>query len=129
MSVKKFPVEMITRGRYSRWDERSRELPRFVEATSRIPAEAGVEFGYVVRICKARGERLQFEIHHPPFNGCDGKTAPPFIGTERVRSNDLEFFLGDCIWEPVADKIGTWRLILSIRDTVIADESFDIVPA
>ena len=128
MSVKKFPVKVVSYGRYSRWDASSKELPKLQEFTREIEAEVGVEFGYIVKIQKARRETIDYAIHHPPFKGSDGEIAPTFTGTMRIPTNDYLFFIGDTLWEPLADMCGTWRLTLSIRGRLIADQSFSIVP-
>jgi len=55
------------------------------------------------------------------------KFLPPFTGDVYVRSNEWQFFLGDTVWEPVADKCGTWRLIVELEGEIMADKSFQIV--
>jgi hypothetical protein len=127
MSVKKFPVEIVSCGLYSGWDPTSKDLPKFKRSTTTVPGQLDVEFGYIVNIRKARGEKLDYCIDHPPFNGSNGEPAPPFTGTVHIKSNDWDFFLGDTLWEPLSDKIGSWRLTLSIRGRMVAEETFDVV--
>jgi hypothetical protein len=70
-----------------------------------IKSDIGTEFGYVLHINKAKGKRIDFRIDHPPFKGEDGKVRPPFTGQVFINSNQYEFFLGDCVWEPLEDKL------------------------
>ena len=127
MSIKKFPVRRVSYGLYTRWDAKSKELPELVKYTTSIPAELGVEFGYIVNIKKARREILEYEILHPDFLDTHGDPAPPFLGEVRIPSNDYLFFIGDTLWEPLHDKLGNWQLTLRIRGVVIAEETFEIV--
>jgi hypothetical protein len=45
----------------------------------------------------------------------------------RIPTNDYLFFIGESLCDPLSDKLGTWRLTLSIRSRMVADESFEIV--
>jgi len=100
----------VSHGIYSGWDPESDALPTLVSYTDTVPARLGIEFGYILRIRKARGKKLRWRIEHPPFPGKDGAVAPPFTGQFIVPASDYHFFLGDTIWEPVADKLGDWTL-------------------
>jgi hypothetical protein len=42
------------------------------------------------------------------------------------RVNDWNFYLGDTIWEPVADKLGTWRMTVESNGKIVADKSFEL---
>ena len=128
MSVKKFPVKLVSYGRYTRWDANSKDLPELLEFTHTIAGELGVEFGYVVNVKKARRETLEYEIRHPTFHAAEGAKSAPFTGSVRIPSNDYLFFIGDTLWEPLWDKFGPWRMILKIRGQVVADETFDVEP-
>ena len=119
--------ELDTWGIYTHWDRESKELPEFKECTHEIPARLGIEFGYVLKIRKGKGKKLQFRIEHPPFPDSEGRPTPPFTGEIYIRSNDWEFFLGDTVWEPVSDKIGAWRLVTELEGTILADETFMLV--
>jgi len=124
MSLKRIPAEIRSYGIYNGWDRESKELPEIVKHTHDVPAEPGVEFGYTVRIRKARGKWLRFCIAHPGIPDEDGQVMPPFEGRERIKSNDYQFFLGDCIWEPTHNKVGRWQLSTWIEDELVADQKF-----
>lgn len=127
MTKKKIEVELYSYGEYSRWDKTSKELPRILNITDHIEAEIGTEFGYILKIKKARGTKLDFRIIHPPFNDENGNPAPDFTGEVYIHSNEYEFFLGDCVWEPLHDKLGPWRLITILDGKTIADKTLTLV--
>lgn len=120
-------------GIYEPFDRDSDQLPRFLKRSIKAPARVDIEFGYILHITGGKGKKLQFEIDHPPFVDKNGKPAPPFVGEVFVNSNNYRFFLGDTVWEPVADKIGPWKLttlcdgktIAEKTLTVVAEEDFD----
>ena len=114
-------------GLYTEWDRQSKALPKIKKFTKTIPSKIGIEFGYILEIIKAKGKKLDFCIHHPPFTDSTGNIAPSFTGEVYVKTNDWRFFLGDTIWEPEHDKIGTWRLTIELEGKVLADESFEII--
>lgn len=123
MAKKKVEVELYSYGEYAEWDRGSKEIPKLVNITEEIEAEVGTEFGYVLRIKKAKGKRIDFRIDHPPFRGDDGKVMAPFTGQVFVNSNYYEFFLGDCIWAPATDKMGTWTMTTKIDGEIVATKS------
>ena len=127
MSKKKFDITLYTWGEYSTWDRSSKALPKILNITDTIEAEIGTEFGYVLKIKKAKGVKLNFRIIHPPFNDEFGQPMDDFTGEVYINSNDYEFFLGDCIWEPLDDKLGEWRLITEIEGKVVADKTLHLV--
>lgn len=127
MARKKIDIELYSYGEYSEWDRNSRKLPKIVNITHTIEAEIGTEFGYVLKIKRGKGKKLEFKIIHPPFLDEDGKLVPDFTGEYYINSNDHEFFLGDCIWEPLEDKLGHWRLITYLDGQVIADKTLHLV--
>ncbi len=127
MKRRKPEFEVYSYGRYSEWDRESKEIPKILEICTQIKAEIGVEFGYVLRIKKGKGEKITFKIDHPPFKDSQGKIAAPFIGEAYIGSNNYEFFLGDCIWEPVNDKRGKWELTTYFQGKVVANKSFLLV--
>jgi len=123
----KFEVTLYTYGEYTTWNKESKDLPRIVAITDSIEAEIGTEFGYVLKIKKAKGHLLKFRIIHPPFRDENGNPAGDFTGEVYINSNDYAFFLGDCIWEPLEDKLGPWRLITELEGKVIADKTLHLV--
>jgi len=118
---------MLSWGLYTAWDREDKALPQIKDFTEEITATPGVEFGYILQIKKARGKQIQFTIEHPPFLDEEGHLTPAFTGDVYVRSNEWQFFLGDTVWEPVADKCGAWRLIIALDGENIADKTFTIV--
>jgi hypothetical protein len=127
MSKKKPEIRMVSFGRYTPFDKQSDELPRVLEFTTEIPAEVGVEFGYILEIRKARGARLTIRIDHPPFLNEDGEVTPPFTGEQYVRTSDYSFFLGDTVWPPAEDKVGDWTLTTWLDGEQIAKKTFTLV--
>lgn len=128
MAKPKISWDMDSWGIYDNWDKTSKDLPGIVEFTEIVPARIGVEFGYILNIKKAKGKKLYYCIEHPPFLDDDGNVSPPFDGELYVKSNDWDFYLGDSIWEPAHDKIGTWRMIVKVDGILLADKSFSVVP-
>ena len=124
MPKNKPKIELYSYGIYSKWDNTSKELPKLKEITTKIPIEPEIEFGYVLKIRGARGQLLNYEIHHPPFKNEQGEIMPSFEGQVLIHSNDWEFFLGDTVWEPYNDKAGEWILISKIQDKEIARKKF-----
>ncbi len=111
-------------GIYTPWESGARELPTILEFTTDIPVRHGVEFGYILQISGGRGEKLTFQMDHPPFRNDAGELAPPFTGEMHIRNNDFRFFLGDTVWEPLDDKAGAWRLRTFHEGRVVADKTF-----
>ncbi len=127
MAKPKAQCKLISYGIYDGWDRNSKSLPQITDFRREVPARIGIEFGYVLNFKKAKGKLLSYCIEHPPFPDKHGEPAPPFTGEEYVRANDWSFYLGDTVWEPVEDKIGTWRLITELEGRVVADETFSLV--
>jgi hypothetical protein len=115
-------------GIYSQWNSKSKELPRFVELTTRVRAEIDIEFGFVVNIKWAKNQELYYCIDHPGILDAEGAKRPPFDGTEFIKTNDWEFYLGDTVWEPIADKLGNWKMTLELDGKIIAEKTFEIFP-
>ncbi len=126
MPKRKLEVRLRSCGIYTQWDAESKTLPRFVEATHRICAKVGVEFGFVVDIRGGKNRQLDYCIDHPGILDADGNRRPPFDGTVYIKQNDWKFFLGDTLWEPIADKLGDWRLTLELGGEIVADETFEL---
>lgn len=123
MAKKKFDVELYSYGEYAAWDRQSKAIPKLLDINNTIKAQTGTEFGYVLRIKKAKGKRIDFRIDHPPFTDETGKIMPPFTGEVIINSNDYWFFLGDCVWEPPHDKMGKWTMTTKIDGEVVAQKS------
>ena len=127
MARKKVDIRSVSYGIYTPFEHSGRQLPEIVEFTKQVPARLGIEFGYILDIKKARGQKLQFKIDHPPFPDSSGQVAPPFTGEVYIRSSDYRFFLGDTFWEPLSDKVGRWVLTAELDGKVVARESFLVV--
>lgn len=123
-SVPTFTI--LSYGRYTAWDRSSRQLPKIIKHTLDIPLELGVEFGFILSVKRGKGEVLEYVIEHPPFCDEDGVPMPSFEGSYFVNSNDFQFFLGDTVWEPLADKAGLWTLIVRYKGREVARKSFCI---
>lgn len=123
MAKKKFDVEMYSYGEYTAWDRNSKSIPKLLDITHEIEAEEGTEFGYVLRIKKAKGKRIDYRIDHPAFKDESGKVMPPFTGQVIINSNSYEFFLGDCIWAPIDDKMGNWTMTTKIDGEIVAQKT------
>lgn len=114
-------------GLYTTWDRTSKTLPKIIKHTLEIPAEIGVEFGFILSVKRAKGELLAYCIDHPDFKDEKGEVMPAFEGSYFVNSNDFQFFLGDTVWEPVADKRGEWVLTVSHKGKEVARKVFLLV--
>lgn len=120
-------VEILNYGVYSEWNRESSLLPQFEELTTDVEATVGVEFGMIVEIRKAKGRYLDFLIEHPLFTDAEGNVEAPFRGTFRVKHNPFRFFLGDTVWNPVADKKGNWKLSILLDDEIIISKTIRLV--
>ncbi len=127
MAKKKISSELFSYGIYSKWDRQSKALPKLQKITDKIPLIEDIEFGYVVKIKGAKGKRIEFIIHHPPFRDKNGDIAKPFTGEYFVNSNDYEFFLGDTIWKPINDKKGEWTLVTKMDGKLLYKKSFYVI--
>lgn len=127
MAKKKFEVEMYSFGEYSEWERNSKSIPKLLDITDVIKADVGTEFGYVLKIKKGKGKRIDFRIDHPAFKGDDGKVMPPFTGQVIINSNYYEFFLGDCVWAPASDKMGVWTMTTKIDGQLVAQKSIRLI--
>jgi len=127
MAKRKPVFKMISYGEYSKWNRESAEIPHILNFTTRIKAEIGTEFGYVLQIKGGKGETISFKIEHPPFKNENGEVVPSFEGDQFIRTNDFQFYLGDCTWEPLEDKLGNWELTTYYSGKVIAHKVFELV--
>ncbi|WP_167604778.1 DUF3859 domain-containing protein [Maribellus sediminis] len=124
---KRRPVfKMYSYGEYSGWDRNSSEIPKILDFSTDIKASIGTEFGYVLHIKNGKGETLEFRIDHPPFTDEEGNIRPPFTGEQFIRTNDYKFYLGDCIWEPLEDKLGKWEITTYYKGEVVAHKIFNL---
>ena len=126
MAKLKPSVTLQSYGIYSTWDSSSKALPQIEQFTTDVIAEIDVEFGLIVNIKKAKGEKLHFCIYHPDIPNEEGDVLPPFEGVEYVKDNDWHFYLGDTLWEPIGNKLGPWRMTLTLNSKIIADKTFNV---
>lgn len=126
---KKIKHTMKSFGIYESFDNDSKDLPRFLERTTKIPVRENIEFGYVLHITGGKGKKLTFQIDHPPFKDDAGQTRPPFTGEIYINSNDYKFYLGDRVWLPLEDKLGPWRLRTFFQNNTIADKTLTVIPS
>jgi|TARA_R110002126_G_scaffold171007_11_gene319853 hypothetical protein len=126
LSKLKADVSIIYSGIFSQWDNSSDELPRLLQATVHVPALIDTEFGFITRIKKAKNQILTYCIYHPDIPDDDGNIRPPFEGEVFIKENDWRFYLGDCIWAPVNNKLGNWRMTLTLNGKIIADKTFKV---
>jgi len=126
MAKRRPTFKIYSYGEYEIWDRESKSIPRILEFKTEITARIGTEFGYVLHIKNGKGEKLEFRIDHPPFTDEDGNVRPPFTGEQFIRTNDFEFYLGDCIWEPLEDKLGKWEITTFYKGEVVAHKIFNL---
>lgn len=113
-------------GIYNQWDADNKSLPKIQEFTTKVEAAIDIEFGFVVNIKKAKGEKIRYCIYHPDIPDKCGSPMDPFDGEEYIKSNDWDFYLGDTIWAPIADKLGTWHMTIELQGKVIAEKKFEL---
>ena len=102
-----------------------------MEATQRLEAAVGREFGFVLHLERARGLELAWEIDHPGVpDGADPEGPPlaPFRGTEHVPTPVWDFYLGDALWEPLHRMVGPWRMSVSLESRVLHRVEFLVTP-
>lgn len=121
-------VDILTYGIYSKWNAEEKALPKIQTFTLNVPLEVDIEFGFTVNIKRAKNHKVHYCIYHPDIPDKKGNPMPPFTGEEYVRTNDWDFYLGDTLWEPLEDKVGDWRMTLSLENKLIADKTFTVEP-
>jgi len=126
MAKSKPEVSIQSCGIYSTWDSKSKALPQIEQFTTNVIAKLDVEFGLIINIKKAKGEKLHFCIYHPDITDSNGEIMPPFEGVEYIKENDWQFYLGDTLWEPIENKLGDWRMTLTLNNKIIADKTFNV---
>ena len=127
MGKQNLQARVTSYGIYSAW-KGDGHIPQILSFTDVVPAEVGVEFGYVLHVTGGRGEQIDFRIDHPPFTDKRGKRSSAFTGTIHVKTRALDVFLGDSVWEPWEDKCGIWTLTTWHNGNELARQSFTIVP-
>ncbi|CAH0525658.1 DUF3859 domain-containing protein [Vibrio hippocampi] len=125
-------VEIVSYGVYDTWDSGSKDLPKIQQFTTQIAAEPQIEFGFIVNIKKAKGERLRYCITHPGIINKKGQTLAPFDGEVHVGSNDWDFYLGDTIQllhpiDGLESNLGEWHMTMEINGRVVAEKTFKVV--
>ena len=126
MAKKKPVIKIHTYGIHSKWDAKSKGLPKVLAFTTDIPAEIDIEFGLIINVKNARGKKAFYCIDHPGIYDDDGKKRDPFTGEVHITNNDWSFYLGDTVWAPIDDKCGVWRMTIELDNQVIADKTFNI---
>jgi len=126
MAKKKPVVRIQTYGIHSKWDAKSKLLPKVQEFTTEIPAEIDIEFGLIINVKNARGKKAFYCIDHPGIYDDAGNKRAPFTGDVHITNNDWSFYLGDTIWAPIDDKCGPWRMTIELDGQVIADKTFNV---
>lgn len=124
MAKRKPEIELYSFGVYSEWERNSKRIPKLLDITTSIPVKYGVEFGYVLKIKKAKGSIINLEIHHPPIKDEKGNLMPIFRGELHVNSNDFEYFQGDTVWDPLEEKAGVWELVTFLDGKEVARKKF-----
>ena len=126
MSKRKVEIRLHSHGIYRHWDSESKDLPKIERFTTDVPAQIGIEFGFIIHIKGAKNQQLDYCIAHPGILDDHGNVRAPFDGSVYVRTNDWKFYLGDTLWEPIDDKLGNWKLSVELNDKVIAEKIFNI---
>lgn len=120
-------IEIISYGIYDKWDADDKTLPKIKRFTTTVGAVIDVEFGFVINIKRAKGEKIRYCIYHPNIPDTDGQVMAPFDGEQYVKSNNWDFYLGDTIWAPEHNKLGVWRMTIELGGKVIAEQKFNLV--
>ena len=127
MAKSKPIIKIQSYGIYNQWNAKEQSLPKVQEFTTEVKAEIDVEFGLIINIKKAKGEKIKYCIYHPDVPDEHGDIMPPFDGYEYVKDNDWNFYLGDTIWAPIENKLGIWRMTIELQDKVIAEKKFHLI--
>ncbi len=120
-------IKLISRGLYTPFHRAGEDLPRLIEATRSVPASLDSEFGCIIEVRGGRGLTLAFTIEHPSFVDEKGETVPTFEGEFFIDANEYRMFVGDTLWEPLADKVGRWTIRVFIEKQAVIEEWFDVV--
>jgi hypothetical protein len=106
--------------------QNKKKLPELLKITDKIESIIDNEFGYIVEIRGAKNLILQYKIEHPPFKNEKGEIEPAFTGEYFIDSNNFKFYIGDCIWSPIEDKVGLWIMELFINKQLISKKTFEV---
>ena len=126
MPKRKPEIRIRSYGIYSNWDAKAKTLPKIEEFTTRVPATIDIEFGFIINVKWAKNSELDYCIDHPGILDDQGKRRAPFDGSVYVKTNDWDFYLGDTIWEPIKDKLGSWRMTVEMDGKIVAEKTFEI---
>lgn len=126
MAKQKPVFTMTTYGIYDKWDAKAKSLPKIIDFTTEVEAQEDVEFGFTLNVKKGKGLKLVFTIFHPDIPDDKGDVMPPFDGVVYVENNNWDFYLGDCIWLPLENKVGDWRMVITLDDNVVAEKTFNV---
>jgi hypothetical protein len=126
MAKSKPQIKIQSFGIYNQWNSKEKELPRIQQFTTDIKAKLDIEFGFIVNIKKAKGEKVYYCIYHPDIPDKNGIPLAPFDGEIYIKNNDWNFYLGDTIWLPIEDKLGLWRMTIELNKKIIAEKSFTL---
>jgi len=74
-----------------------------------------------------RGKKIEYKINHPPLKDKYGNIDRPFYGEIYINTNDYKIYIGDCIWEPVCDKNGKWKINTFFNKELIVSKTFYII--
>ncbi len=124
MAKIKTEIKIKSYGIFTKWNRESKELPKLLKVTTRIPAVLDTEFGVLLEIKKGKGKTLEFLIEHPPLKDEQGNYMPDFEGEYFIRTNNYEFFIGDCIWEPEEEKKGDWVIHVYFEGREVVNQRF-----
>lgn len=128
MAKAKPTFKIMTYGIYDKWDKQDKTLPKLQQYTLEVPAIIDIEFGFILQIEKAKGKKLSFCIEHPGIEDEQGKVRAPFTGDAYIKQNSWKFYLGDTIWAPLSDKLGEWRMSISVDGQEVASKTFTVMP-
>ena len=127
MAKQKSSYSVTTYGIYEHWDSNAKQLPKIIEFTNTVTAIEDIEFGFTFNAKRAKGQKLTFNIFHPDIPDDNGNVMAPFTGEVYVDNNNWDFYLGDCIWLPLHNKVGCWRMTIEHNGKVLAEKQFDII--
>jgi hypothetical protein len=124
MAKSKPIIKILSFGIYNQWNSKEKILPKIQQFTTKIEASLDIEFGFIINIKKAKGEKVQYCIYHPDIPDNNGNPLAPFDGEVFITSNDWDFYLGDTIWLPIENKLGIWRMTIELKGKIIAEKKF-----